>query len=244
MTVASTKLQRVSVSLPIPAVAVWPVATRYAAAIGITLAITLLRHTLDRVLNDSSVYSFYFASVILAAWYLGLGPSILNIASGASAAAYFFVQPRGSFQINGLRHISGLVVFITVSSYLAYLIHRLKCDIARRQKAEADLVATQELVQTHQAELAHMARLTLMGEMSASLAHELNQPLHSARNYAQGSIRRLQRDPNPDREVVAALQKISEESDRAANILRRIRDFVQQNGAQVAAPDRSRRIAP
>jgi C4-dicarboxylate-specific signal transduction histidine kinase len=127
-----------------------------------------------------------------------------------------------------------MIEFTTISTYLCYLIYWLRRDIARRQKVEADLVATQELVQAHQAELAHAGRLSLMGEMTASLAHELNQPLHSARNYAQGCIRRLRKDPNADPEVLGALEKISESSDRAAEILRRVRDFINKSSPTIA----------
>ena len=92
----------------------------------------------------------------------------------------------------------------------------------------------------HQIELAHMSRLSIMGEMAASLAHELNQPLHAAKNYARGSIRRLLKDPEHDAELMAALERIAEEADRAAEILRRVRDFVQKTGPHVSAISRER----
>ncbi len=130
-----------------------------------------------------------------------------------------------------------MIAFTAISTYLAYLIHWLRRDIARRQRVEADLVASQELVQAHQAELAHAGRLSLMGEMTASLAHEVNQPLHSARNYAQGSIRRLRKDPTADPEVLVALEKISEASDRAAEILRRVRDFINKSSSSIVPID-------
>jgi hypothetical protein len=208
---------------------------RYVLALVITAEITALRYVLDPILNNTSIFSFFFVPVILAAWYLGLGPSMLNIVCGLAIAAFFFTPPRGTLDIQDPRHISGMIAFTAISAYLAYLIHWLRRDIARRLKAEADLVATQELVQAHQAELAHAGRLSLMGEMTASLAHELNQPLHSARNYAQGSIRRLRKDAAADPEVLVALEKISESSDRAAEILRRVRDFVNKISPSVAA---------
>ena len=210
---------------------------RYFLALVITVEITTLRYVLDSVLNNTSIFSFYFASVILAAWYLGLGPSLLNLVCGAVIAWVFFAPPRGAMYAQDPKHLTGLFVFVTVGGYLCFLIHWLKRDIARRLKAEADLVASQELVQAHQAELAHAGRLSLMGEMTASLAHELNQPLHSARNYAQGSIRRLRKDADADPEVLVALEKISEASDRAAEILRRVRDFINKSSPSIAPID-------
>ncbi len=129
----------------------------------------------------------------------------------------------------------GLVMFCSVSSYMAYLIYWLNRDIARRKQVEADLHASQEQLQLHQNELAHMSRLSIMGEMAASLAHELNQPLHAAKNYARGSIRRLLKNPEHDTELMTILERISEEADRAAEILRRVRDFVQKTGPHVSA---------
>ena len=130
---------------------------------------------------------FYFASVILAAWYCGTGPSIMNIVLGAVLAVYFFAEPRWTFRLHEFRHQMGLVFFCVINSYLVYLIHWLNRDIARRKQVEADLVASQEQLQLHQAELAHISRLSVMGEMVASLAHELNQPLHAVKNYARGA---------------------------------------------------------
>jgi C4-dicarboxylate-specific signal transduction histidine kinase len=62
----------------------------------------------------------------------------------------------------------------------------------------------------------------------------LNQPLHAAKNYARGSIRRLLKNPLDDGEVMAALEQIAREADRAAEILRRVRDFIEKTGPHVA----------
>ena len=74
----------------------------------------------------------------------------------------------------------------------------------------------------------------MMGEMAVSLAHELNQPLHAVKNYARGSIRRLLKTPERDEELVAALEQIGEEANRAAEIIRRVRTFVQKREPQVS----------
>jgi len=84
----------------------------------------------------------------------------------------------------------------------------------------------------HRAELAHVARLSMMGEMAASLVHELNQPLHAVNNYAHGSIRRLMKMPERDEDLVAAIRQISDEANRAAEIVRRVRRFVQKREPQ------------
>ncbi len=207
-----------------------PAWQRYLLAIAFTGFVSGARHSLNPILSDNAIFTFYFASVILAAWYCGLGPSLVNVVLGASIASFSFAPPVGTLMISEARHRFGLVFFTVISSYLAYLIHWLNRDIARRQKVESDLRVSQEQLQTHQLELAHMSRLSIMGEMVASLAHELNQPLHAAKNYARGSVRRLLKNPAHDTELIEALQHMADETDRAAEILRRVRDFVQKTG--------------
>lgn len=93
-------------------------------------------------------------------------------------------------------------------------------DLTERQKTEARL---QEL----QTELVHISRLTAMGEMASALAHELNQPLSAIANYLKGAKRILEgHDDNESRTVCGAMDKAAEQSLRAGQIIRRLRDFV------------------
>ena len=93
-------------------------------------------------------------------------------------------------------------------------------DLTERQQTEARL---QEL----QSELVHISRLTAMGEMASTLAHELNQPLSAISNYLKGSRRLLERGADERSAMVRdALDKASEQALRAGQIIRRLRDFV------------------
>jgi two-component system sensor kinase FixL len=93
-------------------------------------------------------------------------------------------------------------------------------DLSERQKTESRL---QEL----QSELVHVSRLTAMGEMASTLAHELNQPLSAISNYLKGS-RRLIEAQTDERSTMMrdALDKAAEQAIRAGQIIRRLRDFV------------------
>ncbi|HKA73377.1 MAG TPA: PAS domain S-box protein [Xanthobacteraceae bacterium] len=93
-------------------------------------------------------------------------------------------------------------------------------DLTERQETEARL---QEL----QSELVHISRLTAMGEMASTLAHELNQPLSAIANYLKGS-RRLLEGATDERSVMMndAMDKAGEQALRAGQIIRRLRDFV------------------
>jgi two-component system sensor kinase FixL len=93
-------------------------------------------------------------------------------------------------------------------------------DLSERQKTEARL---QEL----QSELVHISRLTAMGEMASALAHELNQPLSAIANYMKGSRRLLEGRTDEQTGMVRdAMEKAAEQSLRAGQIIRRLRDFV------------------
>lgn len=93
-------------------------------------------------------------------------------------------------------------------------------DVTERQDAEARM---QEL----QSELVQVSRLTAMGEMASSLAHELNQPLSAVANYLKGS-RRLLGGNTDERSVLLreAMDKAADQAMRAGQIIRRLREFV------------------
>ena len=95
--------------------------------------------------------------------------------------------------------------------------------------------AHDEQLERHRTELAHVARLSMMGEMVASLAHELNQPLQAVNNYASGSLLRLQKTPQGDEQLVAVLEEIRKEASRAAEIARRVRRFAKKRESQFSA---------
>lgn len=99
-------------------------------------------------------------------------------------------------------------------------------DLTERQKTEARL---QEL----QSELVHISRLTAMGEMASTLAHELNQPLSAISNYLKGSRRLLEgRDDEKSTMTRDALEKAADQALRAGQIIRRLRDFVSRGESE------------
>ena len=81
-------------------------------------------------------------------------------------------------------------------------------------------------------EIAHVGRLSTMGEMAAGFAHELNQPLAAINNYARGSLRRIDAGMTDIGMLRMPLEHIREEAMRAGEIIRRIRDFVRKRKAE------------
>jgi two-component system, LuxR family, sensor kinase FixL len=109
-------------------------------------------------------------------------------------------------------------------------------DLTERQSTEARL---HEL----QAELVHISRLTAMGEMASTLAHELNQPLSAITNYLKGGVRLLEdRSDDESRMTRDALQKATEQAMRAGNIIRRLRDFVSRGESERRAESLSKLV--
>jgi two-component system sensor kinase FixL len=93
-------------------------------------------------------------------------------------------------------------------------------DLSERQVTETRL---QEL----QTELIHISRLTAMGEMASTLAHELNQPLSAIANYMKGSRRLLEAaDDDRSAKIRDAIDKAGAQALRAGDIIRHLRDFV------------------
>ena len=73
------------------------------------------------------------------------------------------------------------------------------------------------------------SRLITMGEMASSLAHELNQPLSAIANYCAGCVKRMQSGNYQFEDLLAAMQKASDQAERAGKIIRRMRDMVKKS---------------
>jgi len=93
-------------------------------------------------------------------------------------------------------------------------------DITARKRA-------QEEARQRQAELAHVLRVSAMGEMATGLAHELNQPLAAIVNYARGCARRLA-DTNTAPDILDALERIAGEALRAGDVVRGLKRVVRK----------------
>ncbi|MBT8546654.1 PAS domain S-box protein [Polynucleobacter paneuropaeus] len=112
-----------------------------------------------------------------------------------------------------------------VDEHMAQLL--IATDITVRKEAD-------ELSRQQEEKMQFTSRLTTMGEMASSLAHELNQPLSAISNYCMGVVKRLQGagDSDMSREILPALEKASEQAVRAGTIIQRIRGFVKRSEPQ------------
>ena len=113
------------------------------------------------------------------------------------------------------------------ASYLPHLgpggqvlgFYSLVQDVTDRKRVEMEL-------QRKRDELAHVTRVATLGELSASMVHELNQPLAAILNNAQAAEIFLERDPPDLKEVKGALKDIVSDDLRAGEVMRRLRAYV------------------
>ncbi|MET0744582.1 MAG: ATP-binding protein, partial [Microvirga sp.] len=99
-------------------------------------------------------------------------------------------------------------------------------DLTERHEAEGRM-------QQLQSEIIHMSRMTALGEMASTLAHEINQPLTAISTYLKGSRRILERMDGPDVAVLRdAVNEAAEQALRAGEVIRHLRDFVSRGESE------------
>ncbi len=108
-------------------------------------------------------------------------------------------------------------------------------DITERKRAEAEALQ-------RQTELAHVTRLSTMGEMATELAHELNQPLASVVNYVEACAERIRTGSVVRAELLEHLNSASSQARRASQIVDRIRVFVRKRELQKQRADVNRLV--
>lgn len=105
---------------------------------------------------------------------------------------------------------------------------KLKAEMDERQKAE-------HTAMMRQTELAHVSRISAVGELASGMAHELNQPLSAINSYAQGTALRLQAGEIDNDELMDINGQIVSQAERAGAIIQRFRGFLRKG--EVACTD-------
>jgi C4-dicarboxylate-specific signal transduction histidine kinase len=101
-------------------------------------------------------------------------------------------------------------------------------DVTERKRAEEEHERLRQL----EADLAHFNRVSIMGELAASLAHEILHPIATARNNARAGMRFLEMSPPNLPEVREAFACIVRDADRAKGIVDRMRDHIKKAPAR------------
>jgi PAS domain S-box-containing protein len=103
-------------------------------------------------------------------------------------------------------------------------------DVTQRKTAEAE-------AEHHRQELSHLLRVSVMGELSGAIAHELHQPLTAMLSNAQAAQRLLAQDALPLEDLRAILADIVEDDIRAGEVIRRLRGLLKKGESRIEAVD-------
>jgi PAS domain S-box-containing protein len=128
-----------------------------------------------------------------------------------------------------IKHVHVVAHLVKTASGSEELLGALM-DVTQAKKAQEEL-------QTAQAELAHASRVATLGEISASIAHEVNQPLAAIVANAQASLRFLNHESPDLNDVRGALEWIVKDGNRAAEVIQRVRTLVKKTDTQKVALD-------
>jgi PAS domain S-box-containing protein len=101
-------------------------------------------------------------------------------------------------------------------------------DLIERKRAEAEARESERRYREVQMELAHANRLATMGQLTASIAHEVNQPIAAMVTSAQAARRWLDRQPPHVEEAQQTLARIVKEGNRACDVIGRIRELIKK----------------
>lgn len=171
---------------------------------GVSLVVFLLALLLTELLwpfIQPNPTPLFFAAII-AAYYGGFGPGLLVSILSALAIDYFFFPPFGTLELT-VPNMVRMCVFIIVSSLVSWLNGTRKRLLEEREKllkrvnafndelrkeveaATEELAAANTSLLNSQQRLARSERLAVVGQMAASLAHEVGTPLHSISGHLE-----------------------------------------------------------
>jgi PAS domain S-box-containing protein len=105
-------------------------------------------------------------------------------------------------------------------------------DLTERKRAEAEARESERRYREMQMEVAHANRVATMGQLTASIAHEVNQPIAAAITNAQAALRWLGARPPDLEEVRQALDHIVKDANRAGDVISRIRELIKKAPAR------------
>jgi PAS domain S-box-containing protein len=110
-------------------------------------------------------------------------------------------------------------------------------DLTERKKAEAEARESERRYREAQAELAHVTRVTTLGELTVSIAHEVNQPLAALLANAEACQLWLDRAPPNLDGARRSVEWIIKDGNRAANVIRRVRELLKKSDTRMAPLD-------
>ncbi len=159
--------------------------------------------------------SCFLLAVTVSSLFGGLGPGLLAVGLSALAFEYFFLHRTVPPAVEPAVFLR-FVVFLIASFVITGLMEM-------KRRVEEARNRTEDALRKAQSDLAHVSRVTTMGELTASLAHEVNQPIAAAVTDANTCLRWLNRDQPDLEEARQAASRTVKDATRAAEIISRTR---------------------
>ncbi|MCZ6915347.1 MAG: PAS domain S-box protein [Gemmatimonadetes bacterium] len=177
-------------------------------------------------LSESQVVGCKVKEVVGEDLYATIKPRIKQALAGHTVS----FQSEGSYPDGRKRHTDATFVprFDAVGDVIGFF--SLVRDITSEVRAEEDARRSWE-------EMIHVSRASTMGELAASLAHELNQPLAAILSNSQAAIRFLDRETPDAAEARDALGDIADDARRAGDVIHRIRKLLRKGAMERLAVD-------
>ncbi len=176
----------------------------------------------------------FFGAVMASAWFGGTASGLLAVLLSTAVVAYVFVPPFYSWAISTTAeaYFGAFVVCALVASWISS--SKKESEEALRQaRDELEIRVserTAELMKT-QAELAHLSRALTMGELTASITHEINQPLTAVVTNGNACVEWLSADPPNLERALQTARRIVQDGTRAGSVLSRIRALFKKEAA-------------
>jgi C4-dicarboxylate-specific signal transduction histidine kinase len=232
--------------------------SNYLLAIALVSAALLLSLALQAPFGNP--FWFFFAiAVIAATWLGGRGPGWVAVGLSTVVVLYYFIPPFRAWNIKP-RDIPFFLTFVACQVVVSWLIswRRETEESLRRARDElevrvgertvelknanealinqiAEQKRTEEALQIARAELARVARITTIGELTASIAHEVNQPLAAVVANADACVAWLSHQTPNLSEARAAAERTTHGATRASEVIVRIRSLINK-----ATPEKAR----
>ena len=131
---------------------------RYAAAILVAALALYLREVLKLILGEQHLYHTAWLGVVISAWYLGLGPSIVTLAIETVGTWYFFIPPSHDWRFQDRADVGALVGFVALSGLIIVLGEANRRGSAKRRAAEKNAAEEAQARLAQQAEAAEALR--------------------------------------------------------------------------------------
>jgi C4-dicarboxylate-specific signal transduction histidine kinase len=208
---------------------------RYSLAL-ITVALALI--ITSTLKNYTDITPLFYAAIVISAWFGGMGPGLLAVVLAEVSIDYYFVEPLYTLRL-GPKHISFLVVFGVLAVLTSWMsskrrraeegLRQARDELEMRvQERTKELRQANENLRERQAELTHVTRVMTLGELTASIAHEVNQPLAAIVTNGNACLRWLAGATPNLSEARQAVERIIKDSYRASEVISRVRSLVKK----------------